>query len=89
MDVNINLSDRLGSVSVDGVARLRGHSGLEHFLPHPGHGHLKAEDVTASPQTSGLQCGVEPSGEAQEPNTDLGTPICGCTGAAESRRRID
>lgn len=39
------LSNRLGSVSVHGVARFRGHPGLEYFLPHPGHGHLKAAVV--------------------------------------------
>lgn len=68
----MNLSDRLGSVSDDGVARLRGHPGLEHLLPHPGHGHLKAEDVTASARGTSSVLGTEPSGEAQEPTTHLG-----------------
>lgn len=52
---------RLGSVADDGVARLRRHSGLEHFLPHPGHSHLKAADVTS------LTLGPSLSGEAQQP----------------------
>ncbi|XP_061767330.1 ABC transporter G family member 23 isoform X3 [Nerophis ophidion] len=39
---------RLGPESHDGVARLRRHFGLEHVFPHPGHGHLEAQDVNAS-----------------------------------------
>lgn len=42
-----NLFHRLGPDPIHGVARLRRHSGLEHFLPHPGHGHPKAADVMA------------------------------------------
>lgn len=72
MNININPSNRLGSVSDDGVARLRSHPGLEHLLPHPGHGHLKAEDVTASSLRTFFSVGTEPSGEAQEPTTHLG-----------------
>lgn len=65
---------RLGSVSADGVARLRGHPGLEHFLPHPGHGHLKAADVIALSQRTYFSAGrgAEPSDEAQEMATHLG-----------------
>lgn len=67
----INIFNRLGSVADDGLARLRGHPGLEHFLPHPGHSHLKDEDVTASPQKTSFSLGMELSGEAQELTTYL------------------
>lgn len=78
----------MGPISDDGVARLRGHPGLEHFLPHPGDGHLKAEDVTASPPENLHQCGgwgAEPSGRAQEPTTPPGPPVSGCTVAGREQ----
>ncbi len=62
----------MGSLPDDGVARLHGHPGLEHILPHPGHSHPKAEDVTALSQRTSLGVGAEPSGEAQELTTHLG-----------------
>lgn len=39
------MSFRMGSVTYDGVARLRRHSWLEHVLPHAGHHHPQAEEV--------------------------------------------
>lgn len=57
VNVDINLPIRLGSVSDDGVARLRCYPGLEHFLPHPGDSHPEATDVTASPHRASFRMG--------------------------------
>lgn len=85
--MSFNIFNRLGSVPNDGLARLCGHPGLEHVLPHPGNSHLKDEDVTASPQNTSFSLGIELSGEAQELTTYQGLTICGRIGAA--RRRWD
>lgn len=45
----------MGSVSVHGVAGLCSDPRLELFLPHLGHGHLKAADVMAASQGTDIQ----------------------------------
>lgn len=43
---HIYLPNRLGSVSVYGVAGICCHPRLEHLLPHAGDYHLEAEDMS-------------------------------------------
>lgn len=71
VNLSFNIFNRLGAVADDGLARLRCHPGLEHFLPHPGHSHPKDEDVTASPQRTSFSLGMELSGDAQQLTTYL------------------
>ncbi|KAI4812893.1 hypothetical protein KUCAC02_024255 [Chaenocephalus aceratus] len=54
----------MGSHADDGVARLCGHDGLEHLLPHPRHRHLKAEVVKASSLKTSSTEGTETTGGA-------------------------
>jgi len=43
-----NFAFRLGSVPYDGLARLCGHSGLEHILHYASDGHSQAENMRGS-----------------------------------------